>query len=154
MNNYPVWWDQSLTIYNRYEDPTTQLVTWYRHTVSNCFWKYVHNITMQEGTSLETANVICRIPKDDRFKERQDWVKLTNDVKANYFTLGVGDIIVRGTVTDTINEYLKQHRSTDLLAKYRELQGSMQIEIVAINVGPGRCNEHYYVSDKAIQRYG
>ena len=153
MNNYPVWWDQSLTIYNKYEDPTTQLITWYRHVVHNCFWKYAQNISLDEKTELETANIICRIPKSDKFKEKYEWVNLTNDSKSNYFTLGSGDIIVRGVVTDTIDEYTNKHRATDLIAKYRDLQGCMQIEISRINVGPGRCNEHYYVSDKAVQNY-
>lgn len=28
-NNYnPVWWDSDLTIYNKYTDPTTNVVRW------------------------------------------------------------------------------------------------------------------------------
>lgn len=146
MNNYPVWWDQDLTIYNRYEDPTTQLVTWYSHTVSNCFWKYLRDVLKVDEVTLETNKTICRIPKDIAFKERHEWINITNDTMGNYWTLGVGDIIVRGAVTDEINEYLSGHRSSDLIAKYKELQGCLQIEAVAINIGPGRCNEHYYVS--------
>ena len=33
MNNYPSWWDTTVTIYNRYEDPQTNLVSWHRHVV-------------------------------------------------------------------------------------------------------------------------
>ena len=34
--------------------------------------------------------------------------------------------------------------NTDFLKKYKLLQGCMEIEQVAINVGPGRGQEHYY----------
>ncbi len=143
MNDYPVWWEQTLTIYNKYEDATTQIITWYRHVVPNCFWKYHREVMRIDESVLETSNIICRIPKDDLFKERYEWVELPNDTMGEYFTLGVGDIIVRGEVSDEIDEYARNHRSSDLVAKYKELQGCMLIETVAINVGKGRCNEHY-----------
>lgn len=146
MNNYPVWWEQDLTVYNKYEDPTTQLVTWYRHNLSDCFWKYKRDTLKVDEITLETNKTICRIPKSDTFKEKYEWVQLSNDNMTNYWTLGVGDIIVKGNISDDINEYLSGHRSSDLIAKYKDLQGCMQIEVVAINVGAGRCNEHYYVS--------
>lgn len=122
------------------------MVTWYRHNVSNCFWKYVRDILRVDEVTLETNKTICRIPKDKDFKERHEWINLSNDTMRNYWTLGVGDIIVRGNVTDDINEYISGYRSSDLVAKYKDLQGCMYIEAVAINVGKGRCNEHYYVS--------
>ena len=146
MNNYPVWWEQDLTIYNKYTDPTTQMVTWYRHNLSRCFWKYKRDTLKVDEITLETNKTICRIPKNNTFKEKYEWVQLSNDTMPNYWTLGVGDIIVRGTVLDDISEYVTGHRSSDLIAKYKELQGCIQIEAVAINVGTGRCNEHYYVS--------
>ena len=145
MNSYPVWWDKSLTIYNRYEDPLTQVVTWYKNVVSNCFWKYIGNKVTVGDVVLETNDIICRIPKNEKFKEKYEWDKLPNDIMSNYFTLGQGDIIVRGEVSDIINEYIAGKRSTDLLAKYKALQGCMEIQEIAVNVGIGRCSEHYFV---------
>ena len=146
MNNYPVWWNTTITIYNKYEDPLTQIVTWYKHTVDNCFWKYTGNKIVVGETVLETNNTICRIPKNDLFREKYIWNALPNDQMGNYFTLGQGDIIVRGEVTDAINEYLAGSRSTDLLIKYKALQGCIEVQNIAINIGEGRCNEHYYVN--------
>lgn len=144
MNNYPVWWDQTVTIYNKYEDPTTQLVTWHKRSIPNCFWKYKRDVAKIGEATLETSYILCRIPKNESFREKFEWLNLPNDVMGDYFTLGVGDIIVRGEISDTINEYTKGHRSSDLIAKYKNLQGCMQIEAISINVGAGRCNEHYY----------
>lgn len=142
---YPVWWETTITIYNRYEDPNTQVVRWFSHVVNNCFWKYVGDKISINNVTLETNNTICRIPKDPKFLEKYQWIKLPNDMMENYYTLGRGDIIVRGEVTDVIDEYTTGTRSTDLIAKYKELQGCIEVEEVAINTGRGRNNEHYFV---------
>lgn len=145
MNNYPEWWDQDITIYNKYEDPITRIITWYKHSVSGAFWSYKRDELKVGETTLETSNIICRIRKDPAFKEKYEWINLPNDLMESYFTLGTGDILIKGNVADTINEYSSGHRSSDLIAKYKELQGCMQVDAVSINVGRGRCNEHYLV---------
>lgn len=145
MSNYPVWWDTTLTIYNKFEDAQTQVVTWYRNVVENCFWKYVGDKIVVNQTVLETNNIICRIPEDDKFLEKYKWVQLPNDEMEQYFTLGPGDIIIKGEVADVVNEYLSGHRSSDLVAKYKNLQGCMEVQQIAINVGVGRNEPHYYV---------
>lgn len=145
MNNYAPWWETTLTVYNRYEDPVTNVVRWFKYHVHNCFWKYVGDKVTVGNTVLETNNIICRIPKDEHFIEKYQWVALPNDEMSDYFTLGQGDIIIKGEADDDINEYQSGKRSTDLLKKYKSLQGCMEVQRFAINVGSGRCNEHYYV---------
>lgn len=145
MNEYPVWWDTNLTIYNKYEDPQTNIVTWLSTVVTESFWKYVGEKINVGNTVIETNNTICRIRKDDRFLEKHEWIALPNDQMSEYFTLSPGDIIVKGEVDDVVNEYVNGQRSSDLLKKYKALQGCIVIDEVAINVGAGRCNEHYYV---------
>lgn len=145
MNEYPVWWDTNLTVYNKYEDPQTNIVTWLRTVVTESFWKYVGEKITVGNTVIETNNTICRIRKDDRFLEKHEWIALPNDQMSEYFTLSPGDIIVKGEVDDVVNEYVNGQRSSDLLKKYKALQGCIVIDEVAINVGAGRCNEHYYV---------
>lgn len=144
-NNYPSWWNTTITIYNRYEDTQTNLVTWHRHVIEGTFWKYTGNKVVIDKVVLETKDVICRIRKDERFLERHEWVQLPNDEMSNYFTLGEGDIIVKGAVDDEINEYVSNKRSSDLKKKYKSLQGCMEIQEWANNTGGGRGNEHYYV---------
>lgn len=142
---YPVWWDTTLTIFNKYEDPVTQVVTWFKHVVVECFWKPTGNKVVINNVTIETDDIICRIKKNDAFLEKYVWITKPNDQMANYFTLSPGDIIVKGEVDDVINEYTSGKRSSDLLKKYRTLQGCMTIEEVGINIGEGRCNEHYFV---------
>ena len=145
MNNYPVWWDTPITIYNKHTDSSTQAVTWYRHAVSGAFWKYVRDKATLGDTVLETNKTICRIREDDAFMEKHLWIALSAENKAKYFTLGQGDIIVKGSVEDVIDEYSRGKHSSDLIAKYKELQGCFEIDAVSINVGAGRGLPHYSV---------
>lgn len=147
MNNlYPEWWDTTLTIYNKFEDPITHVIRWYRTVLTNCFWKYTGNKIKVGNVTLETDNSICRIPKNSNFLEKGEWITRPNDEKGNYFTIARGDIIIKGDVADTIDEYTSGSRSTDLEKKYKELSGCIRIEEMTINTGTGRCAEHYYVT--------
>ena len=148
MSNYPIWWDTTVTIYNRYEDAQTNLVSWMRTVVTGCFWKYSGDKVSVGNVVLDTKSVICRIRKNPNFMEKYQWQQLPNDEMPNYFTIGLGDIIVKGAVTDEINEYTSGSRSSDLLEKYRNLQGCMEVEDFSINTGIGRNNEHYLTSGK------
>ena len=145
MNSFGSWWDTTVTIYNRYENPQTQLVTWYRYVVDKCFWKYSGSKVTINDVVLDTKDIICRIPVHKAFLEKHEWVAKPNDEMSNYFTLGQGDIIVKGEVDDEINEYQANHRSSDLKSKYKALQGCLEIQEWSNNTGGGRGNEHYYV---------
>lgn len=145
MSNYPIWWDRTLTIYNKFEDKTTRIVTWHRTILNNCFWKRSQNKISIGETVLATDYIICRIPKNKNFLEKYRWIAVPNDEMDDYFTLGIGDIIVLGEIEEDINEYVSGKRSTDFLAKYKALQGTIEIEEVELNVGRGRNNPHYFV---------
>ena len=145
MNNYPDWWNTTITLFNRYEDPLTQLVTWYKTVIEGCFWKNVHDKVKIGEVVLETDGIICRIRKDERFVDAETWLSLPSDTKANYFTLGPQDIVIQGDVDETINEYQSGYRSTDILAKYKKLQKCLEVEQFANNTGEGLGNEHYFI---------
>lgn len=145
MNSYPSWWNTTITIYNKYTDPQTQIVRWYRHKVEGAFWKYSGNKVVIDKVVLDTKTIICRIRKDEKFLERHKWISVPNDKMSNYFTFAQGDIIVKGDVEDEINEYTSGTRSSDLKKKYKALQGCLEIQEWSDNTGGGRGNEHYFV---------
>lgn len=141
---YPIWWDTPLTIYNQYEDPTTHNVTWYRHYivmdgVGCSFWKDTGEKLIIGNTSIMTDAIICRIPAHYLFVEKYAWDQLPVTSKQSRFTLCPGDIIVRGLVADTII------RATDLISKYKKLQGCMVIDKVTLDDSATRGMPHYYV---------
>ena len=145
MNNYPSWWNTTITLFNKYEDQTTQLVSWYKTTIEGCFWSNIYDQVKIGKTILETDGVICRIRKDSRYLDLEQWLSLPTDKKSDYFTLSHQDIVIKGEIEDVIDEYQSGHRSTDLLVKYKRLQRCIEIEQFMDNTGGDRGNEHYYV---------
>jgi hypothetical protein len=143
--SYPKWWDTTITIYNKHEDDITHVVLWVRTIVNNVFWKYVWQ-TMNVGEQVfETNKILCRIPENPNFLQKYEWIRIPNDLMSNYFTLARGDIIIRGEVNDEIDEYISGKRSTDLISKYKDMQGCFTIEAISLNVGSGRVYPHYLV---------
>ena len=143
MSNYPEWWNTTITVFNKYEDPATRKITWHKTVIPNCFWKNTGNKIVIGETTLDTDATICRIPLHEAFLENYQWN--TTEDKSAHFTLNSGDILVRGKVDDKIDEYASGVRSSDILTKYKKLQGCMVINKWAINTGLGRGLEHYYV---------
>ena len=145
MNVFPSWWDTTITIFNKFQDPQTRVITWYKTVIKNCFWKYTGDkITIGE-TVVQTNDTICRIPKSKNYLDKYAWESTSNDEMSKYFTIGVGDIIVKNEVADIIDEYTSGHRSSDIISKYKKLQGCIVIESFSINTGTGRGSEHYLV---------
>lgn len=145
MNNYPSWWNSTITLYNKFEDPITQLVTWYRTVLTGCFWKDEHTKLKIRDVVIEGDNIICRIRKQDNYVDAETWQNTPADIKDNYFTLGYHDIIILGEVSDTINEYQAGSRSSDLISKYKHFQRCLEIEVYSDNTGGDRGDEHYFV---------
>ena len=145
---YPLWWEHTVTIYNKYTDPTTNVISWFRTVVTDCFWKLVGAEVRVGDTLLDSKSIICRIPKDPTFIEKQEWIALTTEQKASYFTLAQGDIIVKGECDFVIDEYDKGKRSSDLLGLYSQYQACMEITEWSNNTGAGRNNEHYLARGK------
>lgn len=148
MNHYPSWWNETITVYNKYTDPVSRLITWHRHVVDGAFWKNIGNKVTIDKITLETDTIICRIRKDEKFLPKYEWLKLPNDEMDNYFTLSRGDILIHGEVDDEVDEYTNGYKSTDLVHKYKDLQGCLTIDEVTINTDGGRGNEHYLVRGK------
>ena len=142
--SYAQWWSDTITVYNKYEDPLTDIITWYKTYIDGAFWKYVGDKINIGNVTLETNNTVCRIREDDRFVPYHQWIAIPRDQKSQFFTLAPSDIIAKGQILDDIDEYTSGSRSTDFIDKYKP-QGCIVIQEVAINVGPGREPAHYRV---------
>lgn len=145
MNRYGPWWDDTITLYNKYTEPNTHTVKWFRHVIKNCFYKHTVEKMTVGKTTIDTDVTICRIRVSDDFIDKKSWLELTDAEKAEKFTLGVGDIIVADEIDFEIDEYTQGQRSSDLVKVNTEWPGCFTIESVNINVGGGRGNEHYHV---------
>lgn len=143
MSKYPEWWNTTITVYNKYEDPATRQISWHKSVLHNCFWKYTGNKIVVGETTIDTDTTLCRIPKHTAFLENYEWNSIQD--KSKHFTLSPGDILIKGEVADEINEYASGCRSSDILTKYKKLQSCMVVHQSAVNTGLGRGLEHYLV---------
>lgn len=141
-HRYPVWWDKTITAYVKYENPLTQLVTWHRYVIKNCFWDDTGDKVKIGETVLDSTGILCRIPEQSNYLPKYAWESVPNDEQDKYFTLGLGDILVLGEVDDEINEYVSKKRSSDFIARYK-LKGCMEVQTISNSTGAGRCYPHY-----------
>lgn len=145
MNHYPSWFDDTVTLYNKYIDPVTKRVTWYRHVITDCFYKHTIEKVTVGKTTLDSNVSICRIRVSDDFIDKKSWLALSDEERSKKFTLSGGDIIVADDVDFEIDEYASGKRSSDLIKEFTDWPGCFTIETVNINIGGGRGNEHYHV---------
>ncbi len=146
MSNYPAWWSTTITIYNKYTNTETQEVGWKRTVLTNCFITVARElVSIDNGVSQTYRNVtVCRIPKNSSYVDAYSWS--TEVAQTSKFTLQTGDIIVKGNITDEIDEYTKGSRATDLVEKYKA-KGVFRIGTIRDNSDSVRNLPHYYVSE-------
>lgn len=143
MSNYPLWWNNTITIYNKHIDSSTNIITWYKTVIPRCFWKSTGNKVNIGTVMLDTESVICRIPENPGFLPKGEWDSC--EFKESHFTIGIGDLVFFGELLDEINEYSTGKHSTDIIKKYRDIQSCIEVKQFAINIGIGRNNPHYLV---------
>ena len=156
MSNFPFpWWDKTVTIYNKYVDPTTNHISWYKTVIKNCFWKAENSIFSMGrygvsviGVLTDTKSIICRIPQDKHYVNKLTWDNFTDVQRNEYFTLANEDIIILGAVDDIIDEYTSGQRSTDVVAKYKKVDACLTIETYTDNVQTGVDLAHYKITGK------
>lgn len=137
-----MFWDKTITLYNKHEDEQTGFIRWFRHTLTNCFVKTTNNKINVGNVQLQTNDTIIRIPKQKDYLLPYEWEQIPNDVKSLKLTIKPGDLIILGDVNDSIDEYTAGHRSSDLIAKYKSL-GSVFVN--SVNVNDFVMGEHYFV---------
>lgn len=127
-----MFWNKTITLYNKHEDELTGLISWYRHSLDNCFYKATNNTVNVGGVQLQTDDNIIRIPENPKYLPPYKWLQLPNDEKSQAFTLKSGDLVFLGDVSEEIDEYTPGKRSTDIIQKY-SVMGCVHINSVNIN---------------------
>lgn len=137
-----MFWNRTITLYNKHEDEQTGLIRWYRRSLNNCFYKSTNNTINIGGVQLQTDDNIIRIPEQPNYLPPYKWLQVPNDEKSQVFTLKGGDLIILGDVSEDIDEYTQGRRSTDIIKKY-SLLGSVFIK--SVNSNDFMPGAHYLV---------
>ncbi len=137
-----MFWNKTITLYNKSEDAETGIIKWYRQKLENCFYKVTQNKVNNGDTQVKTDDNIVRIPTQHNYCPPHKWILLTDEEKSRYMTLRGGDLIILGDITDEIDEYTEGIRSSDLIAKYSVL-GCVFIN--SVNINDFILGAHYFV---------
>lgn len=137
-----MYWNKTITLYNKHEDEDTGLIKWFRHKLDRCFYKVTDNTVNLGGVQLQTNDNIIRIPAQADYIPPFEWSKLPNDQKGQYMTLQSGDLIFLGDIDTQIDEYTQGLRSSDLIAEYKTL-GSVFVK--SVNINDWMYGQHYFV---------
>lgn len=127
-----MFWNKTITLYNKYEDAETGAVKWCRRSIENCFYKTTKNTVDVGNVQMKTDDNVIRIPIQSDYIAPHDWNNMPNNRKRFFITLQDGDLIVLGNVKDEIDEYTSGKRSNDLIEKYKAL-GTVFIKSVSVN---------------------
>lgn len=137
-----MFWNKTITLYNKYEDEQTGLIRWYRHKINNCFYKVTNNKVNIGNVQLQTNDNIIRIPEQRDYLPPYKWVELPNDKKGEKLTLQTGDLIFLGDIEENIDELTSGKRSSDIISKYKTV-GS--VFITSVNINDFVPGAHYFV---------
>ena len=137
-----MFWDKTITLYNKCEDEQTGLIRWYRHKLTNCFYKVTDNKVNIGNVQLQTNDNIIRIPEQRDYLPPYKWMELPNDKKGDQMTLQTGDLIFLGDIQEDIDELISGKRSSDLIAKHKTV-GS--VFITSVNINDFVPGAHYFI---------
>ena len=140
-----MFWNKTITLYNKHQDASTDEITWCRHIIKNCFFKATQNKVNVGNVQAVSDNNVVRIPAQDNYINPQEWNTLSENVRKKYITLQAGDLIILGEINEEIDEYSNGKRASDLIAKY-ELLGSMFIN--SCNINDFMPGAHYFIRGK------
>jgi hypothetical protein len=98
-----------MSVFNRYTDSFTKVVTFKKHVISNVFWD--DTIAVQQDLGHDKANkVAVYVPKDKN--DLSNYVN-AKQYNGNGWTLQTGDFIVKGEVIETEITGIKDLKNYD-----------------------------------------
>lgn len=137
--SYPAWWNKDITLYNRYEGKDGA-VKWYKSIISGCFVKNIWSYKVSSGKGALGSQNIVRIRKSDKYMPPEEWTEA--QYRELSFTLNGGDIVIIGNISDSIDEYEKGRRSSDILQKYN----TRSFVVGSVSVNDFGSLAHYMIS--------
>lgn len=132
----------TLTIYNclRAEDnPDSKKDVWYRTVLHDCYYKNVMGRVDSDKTSRMQNAYVARIPEHPAYLPYREWIK--KEERESYFTVRLGDVIVKGECMDEITGR-SPDTATDLLQ--RDKPDAFKVTAFSDNTSHQR-SRHYRV---------
>lgn len=98
-------YNQTVTLYNCFraqDNPESRKDIWQRTVLDRCFYKNVMGqVESRDGLKMANAYTV-RIPESEKYKPYHEWIKLSPEERAGYFTCSLKDMIVEGECLEEI----------------------------------------------------
>lgn len=110
--------NSDLTVYNKSVDASTRAEVWSSYQITGVMWENCKAANVIRSGLLEADKVAVYIPyaRGAAYLSPRVWQALS--VKTGYWTLQVGDVIVRGLVNETIDA---DYTISDLKREYDDV---------------------------------
>ena len=109
-----------ITLYNKYYDLTSDTYKYQRTVIKDVNWQGKRNGTVSDKGLLLTDSTLIFIDRLDNYISPKRFAKLSDEDIKKYFTLSVGDKIVKGEVEFEITG-IKPYRISDLEAEFDDV---------------------------------
>lgn len=97
--NYPKWWNDTITVYNKYLD-NDRIAKFQRKVITGCFYSTRLITNTQNGDILIPSNYGVRVRENKDYVSYMEWTPN----EEGKFTFNAGDIIIKGNVEDEIDD--------------------------------------------------
>lgn len=137
-------YNHTITVYNCFraaDNPDSTEDTWYKTVLHNCYYKNVIG-RVDNGKTSSMQNVYtARIPESLSFIPYREWIELSEELRKSYFTINLGDIVIKGECADEITGS-KPNTATEILQRYKP--DAFKVTAYTCNVSH-QMSKHYRV---------
>lgn len=127
-----------ITIYNEYYDIASGYDKYQRTVIEGVDWQGKRNATVTDKGLLLADSVLVILDKLDNYISPKKFKKLSNVDRIDYFTLSVGDKIVKGESDFEITG-VKPNSIADLESNFDDV-----VNIISVT----HCSNHFEVEGK------
>lgn len=113
-----------ITLYNKYYDISSGYDMYQRTVIKNVNWNNKRNATVSDKGLLMADSTRIIIGKSDKYISPKKFRKLYDAERINYFTLSVGDKVVKGEIDFEIAG-IKPYSVADLESNYDDVVNIM-----------------------------
>ncbi|MGH4125601.1 MAG: DUF6751 family protein [Clostridium sp.] len=125
-----------VTIYNKYYNFSSGYDLYQRTVIKGVNWNGVRNATVSSNGLLLADSIRIILDKIDNYISPKQFAKLNGNERVNYFTLAIGDKIVKGEIDfeilgikpNSIADLEKNYNDVINIMSSRELSDHWEVE--------------------------
>lgn len=127
-----------ITVYNKYYDKVNDIDRYQKTIIRGANWQGKRNATVSDKGLNREDSILIFVDKLDNYVSPKRFARLTDDERANYFTFGLNDLVVKGEIDFEITG-IKPNSIADL---------ERQFDDVVNILGVSPWSEHWEVECK------